>query len=115
MTADRFKSRADAWIADNRPRWSDWCATIWDFAETSWREYRSKRSGSVRSRAASVRSLLFFRNISISLWPCPLPLSIISSRFLSRAIGPANPSRHGRGRDSIGAADRMPEYPLDQV
>jgi NADPH:quinone reductase-like Zn-dependent oxidoreductase len=41
MTAARFKARADAWIADNHPRWSEWCATIWDYAETSWREYRS--------------------------------------------------------------------------
>lgn len=41
MNADRCKARADAWIAGNRARWSDWCATIWDFAETAWREYRS--------------------------------------------------------------------------
>ncbi|MDH3668414.1 MAG: amidohydrolase [Paracoccaceae bacterium] len=41
MPRDAAKSRADAWIAENQPRWSDWCATIWDHAETAWREYRS--------------------------------------------------------------------------
>jgi len=41
MTAARMKAQAEAWIADNHPRWSEWCATIWDHAETAWREYRS--------------------------------------------------------------------------
>jgi len=41
MNTDPLKARADAWIAQNTPRWSEWCATIWDFAETAWREYRS--------------------------------------------------------------------------
>ena len=43
MTAAAMKARADAWIAANTPRWSDWCATIWGFAEPAWREYRSAR------------------------------------------------------------------------
>jgi aminobenzoyl-glutamate utilization protein B len=43
MSTDAFKARADAWIAENSSRWSDWCATIWDFAEPVWREYRSAR------------------------------------------------------------------------
>jgi len=43
MNTDRLKLAADAWIENNRPRWSDWCATIWDFGEPVWREYRSAR------------------------------------------------------------------------
>jgi len=43
MTVKGQKARADAWMAAMRPRWSDWCATIWDHAETAWREYRSAR------------------------------------------------------------------------
>lgn len=41
MTAESMKAQAADWIAENRPRWSAWCATIWDHAETAWREYRS--------------------------------------------------------------------------
>ncbi len=41
MTQDAQKLRADVWIAENQPHWSEWCATIWDHAETAWREYRS--------------------------------------------------------------------------
>ncbi len=43
MSGEDLKALADAWVAENRPRWSDWCATIWDYAETVWREYRSAR------------------------------------------------------------------------
>jgi aminobenzoyl-glutamate utilization protein B len=32
---------AHLWVDQNHPQWSEWCATIWDFAETAWREYRS--------------------------------------------------------------------------
>ncbi|MFS8086699.1 MAG: amidohydrolase, partial [Acidobacteriota bacterium] len=35
------KNTARAWVDDNLPQLSDWCATIWDFGETAWREYRS--------------------------------------------------------------------------
>jgi aminobenzoyl-glutamate utilization protein B len=43
MTTERLNARADVWIAENHPRWSEWCATVWDYAETAWREYRSAR------------------------------------------------------------------------
>lgn len=43
MSPDDMKALADAWVAENRPRWSAWCATVWDYAETVWREYRSAR------------------------------------------------------------------------
>ncbi len=43
MTQDAYKIRADAWIAEHAPRWSEWCATIWGYGETVWREYRSAR------------------------------------------------------------------------
>jgi aminobenzoyl-glutamate utilization protein B len=43
MSTVALKARADAWIAQNTPRWSDWCATIWGFAEPVWREYRSAK------------------------------------------------------------------------
>ena len=35
------KATALAWVEDNRPDWSAWTRTIWDFGETAWREYRS--------------------------------------------------------------------------
>lgn len=35
------KNAARTWVDDNLPRLSDCCATIWDFGETAWREYRS--------------------------------------------------------------------------
>ncbi|TPW31979.1 zinc-binding metallopeptidase family protein [Pararhizobium mangrovi] len=38
MTAKAF---AHGWIDENRPRWSEWNRTIWEFGETAWREYRS--------------------------------------------------------------------------
>lgn len=40
---DRLKARADAWIDAAAPEWSAWCAEIWSYAETAWREYRSSR------------------------------------------------------------------------
>ena len=35
------KTTARTWVGDNIGRLSEWCATIWDFGETAWREYRS--------------------------------------------------------------------------
>ena len=40
MTPEATQTAHD-WIEANRQNWSAWCATIWDFAETAWREYRS--------------------------------------------------------------------------
>lgn len=35
------KRGAHRWIDAVRPQWSQWNATIWNFGETAWREYRS--------------------------------------------------------------------------
>jgi len=43
MKSDHLKQAADDWIERNRSRWSDWCATIFDYGEPVWREYRSAR------------------------------------------------------------------------
>jgi len=40
MTTEATQT-AHEWIDANRENWSAWCATIFDFAETAWREYRS--------------------------------------------------------------------------
>lgn len=41
--SEALKAMADDWIAANRSAWSAWCAEIWGYAETAWREYRSQR------------------------------------------------------------------------
>ena len=41
MNKKRLKLTAEDWIDRNQDRWSAWCSQIFDFAETSWREYRS--------------------------------------------------------------------------
>lgn len=38
---DPVIATAELWIATHRRVLSDWCATIFDFAEPAWREYRS--------------------------------------------------------------------------
>jgi len=35
------KDLAFSWVEENRPAWSQWNRTIWEFGETAWREYRS--------------------------------------------------------------------------
>jgi len=35
------KNTARTWVGGNLGQLSEWCATIWDFGETAWREYRS--------------------------------------------------------------------------
>ncbi|MCK6453470.1 MAG: amidohydrolase [Alphaproteobacteria bacterium] len=35
------KDIARGWVRDHLAELSDWCATVWDFGETAWREYRS--------------------------------------------------------------------------
>ena len=35
------KETAAAWVEAKMPALSEWNATIWDFGETAWREYRS--------------------------------------------------------------------------
>jgi hypothetical protein len=37
MELEKLKQLAEQWIDDNHYRWSDWCAEIFDYAETSWR------------------------------------------------------------------------------
>ncbi len=41
MDVNELQQAAEKWIDENQPRWSAWCAQIFDFAETAWREYRS--------------------------------------------------------------------------
>ena len=41
MRLEELQTAAEQWIDENQPRWSAWCAQIFDLAETSWREYRS--------------------------------------------------------------------------
>jgi metal-dependent amidase/aminoacylase/carboxypeptidase family protein len=82
MTAVAQKARADAWIAANRQRWSGWCATVWDYAETAWREYRSalfpphRRNSDQRSRVA--------RNVVRSSTAAPLFRSGAASGVIAR-------------------------------
>ena len=43
MDIQLLKLAADQWIDANQSRWSQWCATIWDYGEPVWREYRSAK------------------------------------------------------------------------
>ncbi|MEC3862270.1 amidohydrolase [Mesobacterium sp. TK19101] len=41
MDQNLLGQEADAWVDAHKAALSDWCATIFDFAEPAWREYRS--------------------------------------------------------------------------
>ncbi|MFO1088227.1 MAG: amidohydrolase [Hyphomicrobiales bacterium] len=45
------RESAHRWVTENRDRWSAWNATIFDFGETAWREYRSAEWYVARLRA----------------------------------------------------------------
>ena len=46
-----FIKHADLWVETHRADLSDWTATIFDFAEPAWREYRSAEWYVARLRA----------------------------------------------------------------